>query len=170
MSKSGITLSKDEVIIRQMRTHLKKLAGPFLAEVLLLAAGVVATIFLPAELPTLVRIMVWLLVIVGSVPVFGMPWLRWITTTYTITSKRVITRAGILHRTGHDLPLSRVSDVSQDRSLIDRIFGCGTLTLQTSSDDPLVLTDVPKVGIVQTEMANLLFNDIQGAMDADPNE
>ena len=55
-----------------------------------------------------------------------------------------------------------------DRDFIDRIFGCGTLTLQTSADDPLVLHDVPRVEYVQVEISNLLFNDIHGAIDADP--
>ena len=51
----------------------------------------------------------------------------------------------------------------------DRIFGCGTLALQTSSDDPLLLRDVPKVEMVQVEISNLLFEDVQGAIDADPD-
>ena len=75
---------------------------------------------------------------------------------------------GILNRRGHDLPLSRISDVANERDLIDRFFGCGTLTLQTSSDDPLVLHDIPKIDYVQLEVSNLLFNDVQGAVDADP--
>lgn len=51
---------------------------------------------------------------------------------------------------------------------MDRLFGAGTLTLQTSADDPLVLIDVPRVDMVQLELTNLLFHDVQGAVDADP--
>ena len=105
----------------------------------------------------------------ASIPLFFVAWLQWMATTYTVTTKRVITRAGVLNRTGHDLPLTRISDVQQDRGLTDRIFGCGTLILQTSSDDPLLLVDVPQVMMVQLEIANLLFDDVQGAIDADPN-
>ena len=35
-------------------------------------------------------------------------------------------------------------------------------------DDPLLLRDVPQVETVQVEISNLIFNDIQGAIDADP--
>ncbi|MFQ7932030.1 MAG: PH domain-containing protein, partial [Pauljensenia sp.] len=42
------------------------------------------------------------------------------------------------------------------------------LALQTSADDPLLLRDVPKVEMVQVEISNLIFHDIQGAIDADP--
>ncbi|MBB6335553.1 putative membrane protein YdbT with pleckstrin-like domain [Schaalia hyovaginalis] len=80
----------------------------------------------------------------------------------------MITRHGILNRKGHDLPLSRISDIASDRDFVDRLFGAGTLTLQTSADDPLVLIDVPRVDMVQLELTNLLFHDVQGAVDADP--
>ena len=74
----------------------------------------------------------------------------------------------IFTRTGHDLPLSRISDIQLEKNVDDRLFGCGTLFLQTSADDPLKLDDVPKVEIVQVEISNLLFHDVQGAIDADP--
>ena len=85
-----------------------------------------------------------------------------------MTTKRIITRKGIFTRTGHDLPLTRISDVQLEKNFDDRLFGCGTLALQTSADDPLLLRDVPKVEMVQVEISNLIFHDIQGAIDADP--
>ena len=85
-----------------------------------------------------------------------------------MTTKRVITRTGVIKRTGHDLPLTRISDIQIEKDFDDRIFGCGTLALQTSADDPLLLGDVPKVEKVQVEISNLIFHDIQGAIDADP--
>ena len=65
-------------------------------------------------------------------------------------------------------PLTRISDIQIEKDFDDRIFGCGTLALQTSADDPLLLRDVPKVETVQVEISNLIFNDVQGAIDADP--
>ena len=88
--------------------------------------------------------------------------------TYTVTTKRIITRSGIISRIGHDLPLTRISDIQLDKDVADRFFGCGTLALQTSADDPLLLHDVPHVETVQVEISNLIFNDTQGAIDADP--
>ena len=97
-----------------------------------------------------------------------MPWLQWYTHTYTVTTKRIITRSGVFNRAGHDLPLTRISDIQLDKGVTDRFFGCGTLALQTSADDPLLLHDVPQVEMVQVEISNLLFEDVQGAIDADP--
>ncbi|MDO4258107.1 MAG: PH domain-containing protein [Actinomycetaceae bacterium] len=170
MSVSHNLLSKDEVIVRHMRTHIKKILPNILVFLLLLITAIVASIFMPPAWSPWAHLGVWLVVLVVTIPVFFIPFIQWSTTTYTLTTKRVITRKGIITRTGHDLPLSRISDVTQESSLLDRIFGCGTLTLQTSSDDPLHLHDVPKVAMVQLEVSNLLFNDVQGAIDADPTE
>lgn len=168
MAPRAHLLSKDEVIVRHMRTHIKAILANIIGEILLLAVGVAASIVMPPEWAPFSHAFVWAIVVVATIPLFFAPLLRWATTTYTLTSKRVITRHGILNRRGHDLPLSRISDVANERDLIDRFFGCGTLTLQTSSDDPLVLHDIPKIDYVQLEVSNLLFNDVQGAVDADP--
>ena len=151
-----------------MHTHIKTLLPAIIIEAILLIAAVVGSFYVPANarywaLPT-----IWLSVLVLSIPLFVIPWIKWLTSTYTITTKRIITRHGIINKKGHDLPITRISDVAMDRDFIDRIFGCGTLTLQTSADDPLVLHDVPRVEYVQVEISNLLFNDIHGAIDADP--
>ena len=75
-----------------------------------------------------------------------LPFLRWRTTTYTITNRRLITRSGILNKVGKDLPLNRINEVSYERSLMDRILGCGSLIVQTAAEDgTIVLKDVPDV-------------------------
>ncbi|SHE24903.1 PH domain-containing protein [Actinomyces glycerinitolerans] len=164
-------LSKDEIVVRHMRTHPKILLWRSLVVIALLAVGVVASILFPdANWRTGAVIAVWVLVVIAVMPAFVVPWLRWMTTTYTVTSKRVITRSGIINKTGHDLPLSRISDVQQERTITDRMFGCGSLSLQTSADEPLVLVDVPDVEMVQVEISNLLFHDVEGAVNADPDD
>ena len=134
------------------------------------AVGIAASVMAPRDWGVWVHLAVWAVILVISFPLFLIPWLRWSTKTYTVTSKRIITRSGIFNKVGHDLPLSRISDVQHDSSITDRIFGAGTLSLQTSSNDPLLLEDVPKVEMVQVEISNLLFNDVQGAVDADPDD
>ncbi|QWW19316.1 PH domain-containing protein [Schaalia sp. 19OD2882] len=170
MGLSAKLLSRDEVVVRHMRTHVKAILWNIIAFLLLLVLGALGSALLPAAWAPFTHVAIWAAVAALSVPVLLVPYLRWVTTTYTLTSKRVITRHGIFTKLGHDLPLSRISDVSQERDLVDQVFGCGSLTLQTSSDDPLVLSDVPKVHLVQVELSNLLFHDVQGAIDADPTQ
>jgi uncharacterized membrane protein YdbT with pleckstrin-like domain len=75
----------------------------------------------------------------------------------------LITRTGIFTKTGKDLPLIRINDVSYERSLSDRIFGCGTLKIQTAGEDSTIkLDDVPDVERVHVIMSELLFGEVHG--------
>lgn len=161
-------LSQDEVVVRHMHTHVKTLLPAIIIEVLLLVAAAIGSFCVPANARYWALATIWITVLVLSIPLFIVPWVKWSMTTYTVTTKRVITRTGVIRRTGHDLPLTRISDIQIEKNFDDRIFGCGTLALQTSANDPLLLWDVPKVEMVQVEISNLLFHDIQGAIDADP--
>ena len=168
MTLSKKLLSRDEVVVRHMHTHIKVLLWRFILEILLLVVGVVASVMAPAGWQPWGVLAIWGVVLAASVPLLLVPWLQWYTRTYTVTTKRIITRSGILNRVGHDLPLTRISDIQLDKDVTDRFFGCGTLALQTSADDPLLLHDVPQVETVQVEISNLIFDDTQGAIDADP--
>lgn len=168
MALSKKLLSRDEVVVRHMHTHIKVLLWRFVVEILLLVVGVVASVMVPATWRPWGILSIWVVILVVSVPLLLLPWLRWYLCTYTITTKRIITRSGIVSRIGHDLPLTRISDIQLDKDVTDRFFGCGTLALQTSADDPLLLHDVPHVETVQVEISNLIFDDTQGAIDADP--
>lgn len=168
MSLSKKLLSQDEVVVRHMHTHIKTLLPAINIESILVIAAAVGSFFVPENARYWALATIWIAVLVLSIPLLVIPWIKWSSTTYTVTTKRVITRTGIFTRTGHDLPLSRISDIQIEKNFDDRFFGCGTLALQTSADDPLLLHDVPKVELVQVEISNLLFHDIQGAIDADP--
>jgi len=168
MALSQKLLSQDEVVVRHMHTHIKTLLPAIIVESILVIAAAVGSVSVPEDAGDCALRTIWIAVLLLSIPLILVPWIKWITTTYTVTTKRVITRTGIIKRTGHDLPLTRISDIQIAKDFDDRIFGCGTLALQTSADDPLLLRDVPKVETVQVEISNLLFHDIQGAIDADP--
>ena len=168
MALSQKLLSQDEVVVRHMHTHIKTLLPAIIVESILVIAAAVGSFFVPENARYWALATIWIAVLVLSIPLIVIPWIKWSSTTYTVTTKRVITRTGIFTRTGHDLPLTRISDIQIEKNFDDRFFGCGTLALQTSADDPLLLHDVPKVETVQVEISNLLFHDIQGAIDADP--
>lgn len=156
-------LGADEDVIVEMRTHGKALVAPVLWLVGLGVAAGAAAAVMPAAWQPWGSWVVWALVIVGLVALVILPFLRWRTSTYTITDRRVITRKGILNKTGHDLPLSRINNIAYERSFLDRILGCGTLVLTTAAEQPLSLPDVPNVERVHVVMTELLFGDEEGA-------
>ena len=151
-------LGRDEHIVTSMRTHGKALIVPVLVLIVMSALlGLAIAFFPPAWQPwaTYASVAVYVLVVVFAVL---LPFLRWLTATYTITDRRIVTRRGIINKTGHDLPLRRINNVNYERSLTDRMLGCGTLILETAAGQPLMLPDVPKVERVHVTINDLLYD------------
>jgi uncharacterized membrane protein YdbT with pleckstrin-like domain len=74
------------------------------------------------------------------------PWLRWQSTRFVVTDRRIVLRQGVLGRRGRDIPLSRISDVSVTRSVAERLFRTGTLVLESSGEQGrIAVPDVPRV-------------------------
>lgn len=151
-------LGQDEVVVRHMHSHVKELFLSGIIAILLIAAVVTAILFMPDSADPWGTYVVIAASVIIAIWRVVLPWLRWLTDTYTITSRRIITRTGILSKNGHDIPLARISNVAYEHDLIDRIFGCGTLILETSADNPLRLHDIPKVEEVHVELTELLFS------------
>ena len=151
-------LGADEYEVIHTRTHAKALVGPALVLIVLGAAVGAGVALVPTEFRPVGQVAVAAL---GVIPLWFwvvLPFLRWRTTTYTVTNRRLVTRRGVLNKVSLDVPLNRIHEVSQERSLSDRMFGCGTLQIQTAAEDGLVvLADVPEVEHVHAEMTGLLF-------------
>ncbi len=152
-------LNEGERVLLSIRTHVKALIVPALALIVVAAlAGYLSS------LPSGDRANVWRWIIWGIaaalVLVFsGVPFLRWLTTTYTFTNRRLITRTGILTRRGHDIPLNRISDISYEKDLVDRVFGCGTLIVSDASElGQVELSDIPRVEEAQLAISDELFH------------
>ena len=139
-------LSADEHVVIHTRTHVKAMILPALAFVLIAAAVGAGAALIPREARPIGQLAIAALGVVLVIWLVLLPFLRWRTTTYTITDRRLITRSGILNKIGKDLPLNRINEVSYERSLLDRILGCGSLNVQTAAEDgTIVLRDVPDV-------------------------
>jgi uncharacterized membrane protein YdbT with pleckstrin-like domain len=83
---------------------------------------------------------------------FLVPFVRWRTTHFIVTTDRVMAREGVIKRTGIDIPMSRISSVRFEHGLTDRIFGCGTLIVESSSQEPLSFDDIPQVEKVHSHI------------------
>jgi len=147
-------LNPGEKIVVSTRTHPKALILPILTLVVLLAAGVVFSVLVDNGTA---RLVAWLLVLLLALWRVLWPFLDWLTSSYTITDRRLITRNGILTRRGHDIPLGRISDVAYELDLIDRVLGCGTLVISDASTHGQVLVyDIPQVEATQRKLNELL--------------
>ncbi|MFV0429417.1 MAG: PH domain-containing protein [Arachnia sp.] len=154
-------LGAGEEVVLHLRTHWKALWWPVLGlfsltAVLGIGLAAAPTGWQPWGSWGIVAVYLILLcwLVIG-------PLLKWASTTYTVTDRRIVTRRGILNRTGHDLPLRRINNVNYERSLSDRILGCGTLILETAAGQPQVLHDVPQVERVHVAINDLLFDELE---------
>jgi uncharacterized membrane protein YdbT with pleckstrin-like domain len=147
-------LTDGESVVVDTRTHPKALIVPGLILVVALALA----IFLDRKIGNgFVSLLVWIVALVVIVWWVLRPFLDWLTSTYTVTSKRLITREGIISRKGHDIPLMRISDVAFDQGIVDRMLGCGTLVVSDASTHGSVrLNDIPRVESVQRTLSDLL--------------
>jgi len=153
-------LNEGEHVVVSTRTHVKALLVPALWLILVAAvAGYVSSFTGGAgsAQPLLVAV-IWIIALVVVVWLVVRPFLTWMTTEYTITNRRLITRTGVLNRRGHDIPVPRISDVAYEHGLVDRMLGCGTLVISDASERGRVrLPDIPHVEQVHLKISDLLF-------------
>jgi membrane protein YdbS with pleckstrin-like domain len=169
---SNKLLNPGEKLILSCRQHVKKLFGPLLALIVLLALGIAVQVI--AHKHQIIADVVWVLVVIGVAWFFVRPFLDWFATVYGFTDRRIITRHGIVTRRGHDIPLVRVSDIEIEINLLDRPFGCGSLLVSDASTNGTTrLNDIPHVEDVQRKLNAILFELHQGgtgAATADPDD
>ena len=147
-------LSDDESVVLETHPHWKTLVLPVLE--LLVICGLAGFLLAVVD-PDVAKYVIIGVGLVLVVLAFVIPLLRWRTTLFVLTDKRVVVRTGILSRTGRDIPLTRVNDVTFSHNLLERILGCGTLVVESAGERGQVqLTEVPKVEQVQRQLYELV--------------
>jgi uncharacterized membrane protein YdbT with pleckstrin-like domain len=150
-----------------MHPHWKVLAGPVVLAVLIVAVVVAAEVMIPfGKAAQVGRLILAAVALIGVVWVLGGPVLRWRTTRYELTTRRLRMRSGIIARTGKDIPLSRITDVSFETGLLDRILGAGTLVVESPGEHGQVrLTQIPHVQYIQSKLFQLVEEEQQQQQD-----
>ncbi len=152
-------LSEGETIEFEMRPHWRALLKPLMVTVLVLVGVSVLSVmwgrWFEGGVGTVGRWVVLgaglLLVALYSVR----PLAYWFSTQYVFTDRRIIIRRGLVAREGRDMPLSKVNNVSFSVSIWGRLLNYGRLTVDSASDEELVIEDVPNVEMIQREVNRL---------------
>jgi uncharacterized membrane protein YdbT with pleckstrin-like domain len=151
-------LSEGEHSVLFLHPHWKTVLMPFLLLVLVVVVAAVLVVVIPHNrLQTDERIAVGVIALIVALIWTGIPFLRWRTTTYELTNRRLRLRRGIVSRTGRDFPLIRISDVSFSHGPIDRLLRCGKLIVESAGEHgQLVLNEIPEVEKVQATLFQLV--------------
>ena len=121
-------LNEGEEIILDLRPHWFYLAGP--------AASLIAALVLALVVRNRSE---WILFPVLALAVVALLWFlgrygKWITTSFVLTSDRLIYRSGVVSRQGREIPLERLNDVSFRQSLLQRVLGAGDLLVESGGE------------------------------------
>ena len=153
------SLTGEEQLVLVLHPHWKTLIRPFLVAVLVVAAALVVEVVIPSgsAAAAVERLVVAAVAILALMLWLIVPVLRWRTTTYELTTKRLKVRDGIVARRGRDIPLARINDVSFSKGLLDRLLGSGRLVVESAGEHgQIVLTDIPQVEFAQATLFRLV--------------
>lgn len=116
-------LKKDEKILIIIRQHWLKLALPFFAWLLLAV------------------ILIWWLqnstafIIVLITAIYPMlEYINWKYNLWCVTNLRVVDESGFFSRYSKESPLDKINNVEYDQSLWGRLFGFGSVDIQTAAE------------------------------------
>jgi len=154
-------LARGERVERDLHPHWLTVVGPTLVGLVLVALCVLTVAWTPNDSKgnTIQWIAVVVLVVV-AIPAVVVPYLRWRTTHYVVTSHRVMVRRGILTKRGKDITLSKITDVSFEQTLLDRIIRSGSLHIESAGDSPDEnLRYIPRSNEVQQLVNRLIDED-----------
>jgi membrane protein YdbS with pleckstrin-like domain len=152
------SLAPGEQSVQIVHPHWKTLVGPVALAFVVVAATLAGEVLIPANKEAPIERLA-----IGAVAIALVMWwlmyplLRWRTTVYELTTRRLRLRDGIIARNGRDIPLSRVTDVSFRKGPLDRLLGCGTLIVESAGEHgEITLTEIPHVEHVRSTLFQLV--------------
>lgn len=146
-------LNPGEQVAIDVRPHWRYLAGPLFAVAIVVAGAIAALV---ANVPS------WALLVIAALLVVGLGWLvvryiKWTTTTFVVTTQRLILRKGVFRREGREILLDRLTDISYDQTLMDRLLGCGDILIESPGRDSAErFQDLPHPVKIQNEIYRLI--------------
>jgi uncharacterized membrane protein YdbT with pleckstrin-like domain len=146
-----------EEIIMHRHPHWKMMVVPVVVLLVVVGLGSYLAALIGAQSWGLWARVAVLVIALALVVRFTLaPLIRWRTTHFVITNRRVLVREGLITRRGMDIPMRRITGVQFRQSLFERLFGVGTLVMESASDEPLEFGDVPGI----EEVHGLLYQEV----------
>ncbi|MFM2353344.1 MAG: hypothetical protein RLZZ608_750 [Actinomycetota bacterium] len=142
-----------ERAIARLRPHARALTWPAIALIVVVGVGTYAALAFDELWQSLT-------VLAGAITAATLFWvlplLRWLSTQYLITTRRVVLRSGLFVRTRHEVLLSRSYDVTVRQAGLQPAFRSGDVLITTGADRPVVLRDVPHADLVQRVLGDVM--------------
>jgi uncharacterized membrane protein YdbT with pleckstrin-like domain len=154
-------LADDERVVKHLHPHWITLVGPVaLFLVVVGAASFLAAIVPDGSFQAVARIVILAVAALALIVAVLVPYLRWRTTHYVLTTHRLMTRVGILNHTGRDVPLNRINNAMYEQSFFERLINSGTLVVESAGEDgQQVFKNIPDADQTQQLINRLVEGD-----------
>ncbi|XVU24768.1 PH domain-containing protein [Actinoplanes sp. CA-054009] len=153
-------LADEEELVLHLRPHWKSAIRPGLIVLLAVVVSTVAWVMLPTNDGGRIGFAVVALIMLYQGVRYGVtPMVKWRCTHYVLTDERILLQDGVIARERRDLPLNRVNDHVVNQSVLDRVFGSGTLKVDSIGEQAVLLAAVPRAQSVQTLLYELIEQD-----------
>ncbi len=126
-------LNPGEEIVFEGYPNWSLLFWPVVIGVLVVAGLIALLVLLPKNWPTWVLYPI-LVVFLLDVIAVGSRVVKWRTTSLVVTNNRIVYRHGVFRREGREIPIDRVQDVSYRQTVIERLVGAGSLTIESAGE------------------------------------
>ncbi|WP_250027744.1 PH domain-containing protein [Paractinoplanes maris] len=153
-------LAEQEELVLHLRPHWRTALRPGL--LVLLAVVVIAGswVMLPSTEGGRIAFLVIAAIMLYQGVRYGVaPLVSWRCTHWVLTDERILLQDGVIARERRDLPLNRVNDHVVTQSVLDRVFGTGTLKIDSIGEQAVQLTAVPRAQQVQTLLYEVIEQD-----------
>jgi uncharacterized membrane protein YdbT with pleckstrin-like domain len=149
-------LNHNEQVVLDLRPHWWYFARPIVLLVVAMALGILMLGWDGA--PGLLNLVAGIGVVIALLW-FGLNYLRWATTSFVITTDRLISRSGVLSRSGVEIPLEKVNTVFFRQTFFERIIKSGDLEIESASEEGTSeFTDIRRPLNVQNEIYRQMEN------------
>jgi len=164
-------LLPNEQQVITVRRHPAVLIGPSALTLAgLLVAGVLSATVLHANDTAITVVwLAWLVLFVWLV------WkaVNWAVDFFVVTSHRILLTSGVLTRKVNMMPLTKVTDMSFQRTFAGRIFGYGEFIVESAGQDQALrnIDHIPYPEQLYLEVCGMLFgsNDDQAGATGEPD-
>ena len=142
-------LNDNEEIVLDLRPNWSTLAKPVAGVV----GAVAVTTALALAVGNTIVDLVGAAVTVVALVYFGIRYARWTTTSFVVTTDRLVYRVGVIAKHGKEIPLERVNDIAFTQTVFERIIGCGDLSIESAgAKSRETFADIPHPSRVQNEI------------------
>ncbi len=127
-------LTEGEEIVTEFRPHWRLLAIPLLWFILGLV--LIALVFQEWAWPdnTTADVITGVIIGIAMVYLVVRPVVKWAFTQYVLTNERLITRSGMIARTGIEIPLENITNVVFNQGILERILKGGDLLIESAGE------------------------------------